>query len=63
MINDSNKLWLVGQQEIADYLGIHKTSVSRMCSKGKLPAVYFCGQYRIRIGDLEDWLSGKGGRQ
>lgn len=65
----NKELYLIGQDSIADYIGVSKFTVSRLCSKhkaltleekknqGLFPAKHICGTYRVNVKDLDDWLN------
>ncbi len=45
-------------REVAERLGFPLSSVHRMCREDRLPHIRFSARnYRIRLGDLEDWLN------
>lgn len=43
-------------QEVAEWLGVSEKTVSRLILSGRLPATRVGGVYRIRLGDLEEYI-------
>ena len=40
----------------SEYLGIPLDEVEKMLESGELPGVKFGGQWRVPLGELENWL-------
>ena len=47
---------LLGAEGVAGMLGVKETTVYRWCKEGKLPCLKIGKHWRIRRGDLEDFL-------
>lgn len=43
-------------QEVAEWLGVSEKTVSRLVLSGQLPATRVGGSYRLRQGDIQDYL-------
>ena len=57
--------WATGEHEflttdeVLGYLRINARTVYRLIRDGELPAVRIGRQWRIRRGDLDNWLEGR----
>jgi excisionase family DNA binding protein len=49
---------LLGAEDVAGMLGVKETTVYRWCKEGKLPCLKVGKRWRVRRGDLEDFLKG-----
>src|SRR5918992_137125 len=47
---------LLGAEEVAGLVGVKETTVYKWCKEGKLPCLKVGKHWRIRRGDLEDFL-------
>jgi excisionase family DNA binding protein len=49
---------LLGAEDVAGMLGVKETTVYKWCKEGKLPCLKVGKRWRVRRGDLEDFLKG-----
>jgi len=49
----------VGLPEAARMLGVHEHTVRRYVKSGEIPSTFIAGRYRIKVGDIQDYLKGK----
>ena len=49
---------LLGAEDVAGLVGVKETTVYKWCKEGKLPCLKVGKYWRIRRGDLEDFLKG-----
>ena len=49
---------LLGAEDVAGLVGVKETTVYKWCKEGKLPCLKVGKYWRIRRGDLEDFLRG-----
>jgi excisionase family DNA binding protein len=49
---------LLGAEDVAGLVGVKETTVYRWCKQGRLPCLKVGKYWRIRRGDLEDFLEG-----
>ena len=49
---------LLGAGDVAGMLGVKETTVYRWCKQGRLPCLKVGKRWRVRRGDLEDFLKG-----
>jgi excisionase family DNA binding protein len=54
----THKTELLGAEDVAGMLGVKETTVYKWCKEGKLPCLKVGKRWRIRRGDLEDFLKG-----
>src|ERR687897_168545 len=54
--NTARETELLAAAEVAELIGIKETTVYRWCSEGKLPCLKIGKHWRVRRGDLEDFL-------
>jgi excisionase family DNA binding protein len=47
---------LLGAEEVAGLVGVKETTVYKWCKQGKLPCLKVGKRWRVRRGDLEDFL-------
>jgi excisionase family DNA binding protein len=47
---------LLGAEEVAGLVGVKETTVYKWCKEGKLPCLKLGKHWRVRRGDLEDFL-------
>ncbi|HRK61717.1 MAG TPA: helix-turn-helix domain-containing protein [Candidatus Omnitrophota bacterium] len=47
--------WLTIDQ-IADHLQVSKEKIYKLCQRGKMPASKLGGQWRFKIGQVDEWL-------
>ena len=47
---------LLAATDVAAMIGVKETTVYRWCKEGKLPCMKVGKQWRVRRGDLEDFL-------
>src|SRR5215213_7513396 len=47
---------LLGAEEVAGLLGVKDTTLYKWCKEGKLPCLKVGKHWRVRRGDLEDFL-------
>jgi len=44
-------------KEVASYLKVNERTVYRMASAGKIPAFKVGGAWRIKVSELETWIT------
>jgi excisionase family DNA binding protein len=49
---------LLGAEDVAGMVGVKETTVYKWCKEGRLPCLKVGKRWRIRRGDLEDFLKG-----
>src|SRR3712207_6059502 len=58
MARSMEKMELLGAEDVAGLVGVKETTVYRWCKQGRLPCLKVGKYWRIRRGDLEDFLEG-----
>ena len=54
----THKTELLGAEDVAGMLGVKETTVYKWCKQGRLPCLKVGKRWRVRRGDLEDFLKG-----
>jgi|SRR5215207_735311 len=49
----------VGLPEAARMLGVHEHTARRYVKSGEIPSTFIAGRYRIKVGDIQDYIEGK----
>src|SRR4028119_86756 len=49
---------LLGAEDVAEIVGVKESTVYKWCKEGKLPCLKVGKRWRVRRGDLEDFLKG-----
>src|SRR5436305_11791767 len=57
MVQESADLDLLTLEEAASKLRVSKNTVYKLCRSGQIPSCKVGRQWRIRVADLERWLS------
>ncbi len=52
----SDKKQLMDIEDLAEYLGLNRSTVYGMAQKGKLPGAKIGGSWRFKPEDVEEWI-------